>query len=45
MRQLRGEDAQFVYADNGHANSNVTLVSIYDPSTAADGEEAFGALA
>ena len=38
MRQLRGEDAQFVYADNGHANSNITLVSIYDPSTAADGQ-------
>jgi WS/DGAT/MGAT family acyltransferase len=44
MRQLRGEDAQFVYADNGHANSNLTLVSIYDPSTAADGQVHFKGL-
>lgn len=44
MRQLRGEDAQFVYADNGHANSNLTLVSIYDPSTAADGQVHFTGL-
>jgi WS/DGAT/MGAT family acyltransferase len=44
MRQLRGEDAQFVYADNGHANSNLTLVSIYDPSTAADGRVHFTGL-
>jgi len=44
MRQLRGEDAQFVYADSGHANSNLTLVSIYDPSTAADGQVHFTGL-
>jgi len=37
MRQLRGEDARFVYAESGHANSNITLVSIYDPSTAPGG--------
>jgi diacylglycerol O-acyltransferase len=37
MRQLRGEDARFVYAEAGHANSNITLVSIYDPSTAPGG--------
>ncbi len=34
MRQLRGEDARFVYGESGHANSNITLISIYDPSTA-----------
>jgi len=44
MRQLRGEDARFVYADTGHANSNITLVSIYDPSTAADGRVHFKGL-
>jgi WS/DGAT/MGAT family acyltransferase len=37
MRQLRGEDARFVYGESGHANSNITLISIYDPSTARDG--------
>jgi WS/DGAT/MGAT family acyltransferase len=37
MRQLRGDDARFVYAESGHANSNITLVSIYDPSTAPGG--------
>jgi WS/DGAT/MGAT family acyltransferase len=37
MRQLTGEDARFVYADSGHANSNITLVSIYDPSTTPGG--------
>jgi WS/DGAT/MGAT family acyltransferase len=44
MRQLRGEDAQFVYADSGHANSNITLVSIYDPSTAPDEQVHFKGL-
>jgi WS/DGAT/MGAT family acyltransferase len=44
MRQLHGEDAQFIYADSGHANSNLTLVSIYDPSTAADGQVHFKGL-
>jgi len=38
MRQLRAEDARFVYAETGHANSNITLVYIYDPSTARAGE-------
>ncbi len=41
MRQLRGEDARFVYAESGHANSNITLISIYDPSTAATGRVHF----
>jgi diacylglycerol O-acyltransferase len=44
MRQLRGEDAQFVYAESGHANSNITLISIYDPSTAAEGRVHFKGL-
>ena len=37
MRQLHGDDARFVYADSGHANSNITLVSTYDPSTTPGG--------
>jgi hypothetical protein len=41
MRQLRGEDARFVYAETGHANSNITLVHIYDPSTAPGGRVRF----
>ena len=34
MRQLRGDDALFLYADSRHASSHITLVNIYDPSTA-----------
>lgn len=41
MRQLRGEDARFVYAETGHANSNITLVHIYDPSTSPGGRVRF----
>ena len=44
MRQLRGEDARFVYAETGHANSNITLVHIYDPSTAPGGRVRFKSL-
>jgi diacylglycerol O-acyltransferase len=44
MRQLRGEDARFVYAESGHANSNITLVHIYDPSTAPGGRVRFKGL-
>ena len=44
MRQLRGEDARFVYAETGHANSNITLLSIYDPSTAPEGRVRFKGL-
>jgi WS/DGAT/MGAT family acyltransferase len=44
MRQLRGEDARFVYAETGHANSNITLVYIYDPSTAPGGRVRFKGL-
>ncbi|MFM1990913.1 MAG: hypothetical protein RJA99_3870 [Pseudomonadota bacterium] len=41
MRQLRGPDARFLYADSDHANANVTLVHIYDPSTASGGRVRF----
>jgi len=44
MRQLRGEDARFVYAESGNANSNITLVYIYDPSTAPGGRVRFKSL-
>jgi WS/DGAT/MGAT family acyltransferase len=44
MRQLRGEDARFVYAETGHANSNITLIHIYDPSTAPGGRVRFKGL-
>jgi WS/DGAT/MGAT family acyltransferase len=44
MRQLRAADARFIYAETGHANSNVTLVYIYDPSTAPGGRVRFKGL-
>ncbi len=44
MRQLRGDDALFLYADSGHANANITLVNIYDPSTAPGGKIRFKGL-
>ncbi len=44
MRQLRAEDARFVYAETGHANSNITLIHIYDPSTAPGGRVRFKGL-
>ncbi len=37
MRQLNGLDASFLYSDSAHANSNVTLIHIYDQSTAPGG--------
>jgi diacylglycerol O-acyltransferase len=37
MRQLSGHDASFLYADSSHANANVTLIHIYDQSTAPGG--------
>lgn len=37
MRQLSEHDAAFIYSDSDHANSNVTLVHIYDQSTAVGG--------
>jgi len=41
MRQLSGHDASFLYADRLHANTNVTFVQIYDPSTAPGGAVRF----
>ena len=37
MRQLSEHDAAFIYSDNAHANSNVTLLHIYDQSTSPRG--------
>lgn len=44
MRQLRGDDARFLYSETGHSNANVTLVHIYDPSTAPGGRVRFKSL-
>lgn len=37
MRQLSEHDAAYIYSDTAHANSNVTLLHIYDQSTAPGG--------
>ncbi|MCF8198794.1 MAG: wax ester/triacylglycerol synthase family O-acyltransferase [Sulfuritalea sp.] len=37
MRQLSEHDAAYIYSDRAHANSNVTLLHIYDQSTAPGG--------
>ena len=37
MRQLSEHDAAYIYSDSAHANSNVTLMHIYDQSTAPGG--------
>ncbi len=37
MRQLSENDAAYLYSDSAHANSNVTLLHIYDQSTARGG--------
>ena len=41
MRQMNEQDAALIYADNAHANSNVTLLHIYDQSTAPGGKVRF----
>jgi diacylglycerol O-acyltransferase / wax synthase len=41
MRQLSAHDAGFLYADTSHSNSNVTLIQIYDQSTAPGGKVRF----
>ncbi len=41
MRQLNGHDARFLYSDTTHTNSNVTLIQIYDQSTAPGGKVRF----
>lgn len=37
FNQLSKQDAGFIYSDNAHANSNVTLLHIYDQTTASGG--------
>lgn len=37
MRQLSEADAAFIYSDSAHANSNVSLLHIYDQTTAPGG--------
>jgi diacylglycerol O-acyltransferase / wax synthase len=41
MRQLNAHDASFLYSDTAHANANVTLLHIYDQSTAPGGKVRF----
>jgi WS/DGAT/MGAT family acyltransferase len=41
MRQLTGHEASFLYSDVTHSNSNVTLIQIYDQSTAPGGKVRF----
>jgi diacylglycerol O-acyltransferase len=41
MRQLSAHDAGFLYSDTSHSNANVTLVQIYDQSTAPGGKVRF----
>ena len=37
MRQLSEHDAAYIYSDSAHANSNVTLLHIFDQSTSTAG--------
>ena len=41
MRQLSARDAGFLYSDTSHSNANVTLIQIYDQSTAPGGKVRF----
>jgi len=41
MQQLGARDAAFLYTDTGNANANVTLIHVYDPSTAPGGRVRF----
>jgi diacylglycerol O-acyltransferase len=41
MRQLSKNDALFLASESAHSNSNVSLVTIYDPSTVPGGRLAF----
>ena len=41
MRQLSEHDAAYIYSDSAHANSNVTLLHIYDQTTAPGGKVRF----
>jgi diacylglycerol O-acyltransferase len=41
MRQLSDQDAVFLYSETAHSNSNITLLHIYDQSTAPGGKVRF----
>ena len=41
MEQLDGHDAAFLYSDTTHSNSNISLIHIYDQSTAIGGKVRF----
>jgi diacylglycerol O-acyltransferase / wax synthase len=41
MRQLSDQDAVFLYSETAHSNSNVTLLHIYDQTTAPGGKVRF----
>ena len=41
MRQLNTNDALFLASESAHSSSNVSLVQIYDPSTAPEGRLRF----
>jgi WS/DGAT/MGAT family acyltransferase len=41
MQQLSAHDATFLYADTTHSNANVTLIHIYNQSTAPGGQVRF----
>ncbi len=41
MRQLSPHDAGFLFTESGHANANVSLIHIYDQSTAPGGKVRF----
>ena len=44
MRQLSQNDALFLATESAHSNSNVSLITIYDPSTAPGGRLQFKGL-
>ncbi len=41
MQQVKGQDAQFIYMATGNNLTHVTGISIFDPSTAANGKVTF----
>src|SRR5512145_386829 len=41
MRQLSKNDALFLASESAHSNSNVSLITIYDPSTVPGGRLSF----
>jgi WS/DGAT/MGAT family acyltransferase len=41
MQQLSAMDATFLYTESSHAPQHIAILSIYDPSTAPDGQVTF----